>query len=116
MHAARSAYHQLCVTTSGLVLDRNRTAVRAPQTRTRAAPALARERLVEQRATVALTVRLARLVRRAYFSSVALLILAFPAVLLLDGGWQAAAGGFALTAGVGALVAFVVLATLADQV
>jgi hypothetical protein len=71
---------------------------------------------VEQRATLARTVRLARVVRLAYLSAVALLILALGAMLLLDGGWQAAAAGLAVGAGVAALVAFMVLAALADQV
>jgi hypothetical protein len=102
--------------TTGLTLDTDRTAFRERPARARAAPVLAREVLVAKPAVEAWVAPLAKLARSAYLGSSALLILAFVAVLLLDGGWQAAAAGLAVGAGMAALVAFTVAVTLADQV
>jgi hypothetical protein len=57
-------------------------------------------------------------VRRAYLGSAALMVLALAATLLVDGGSQAvaAAAAAAISAGMGALVAFMVGATLADEI
>jgi hypothetical protein len=55
-----------------------------------------------------------KLVRAASLGSAALMVLALAGTLLLDGGWQAVAAAGAISAGMGALIAFMVGVTLAD--
>ncbi|MEA2377492.1 MAG: hypothetical protein QOI45_2480 [Thermoleophilaceae bacterium] len=57
-----------------------------------------------------------KVVRSAFLGSVTLMVIAFVATLLLDGGWQAVAAAVAINAGMGALIASLVAVTLADGI
>jgi hypothetical protein len=99
-----------------LVLDRDYVGTRPRISRPRPAGARAVTRPAPVSIRLSPLARAFKLVRQAYLGSAALMTLALVATLLLDRGWQAVAAAGAISAGMGALMAFMVGATLADGI
>ena len=101
--------------TSGAVLDRPRAAPRERPI------GVATERVheAEPRVSSPATNPMARVVRHllaAFATSAILAVVLFGVMLVVHGGWQAAAAGGSIMAGSAALVAFLIIVTLADGV
>jgi hypothetical protein len=92
-NARRQGYSGLWMTTYDLGLEKEPVALREPAARPEAAPALAAEQRTAVPRPVSLAVGAAKGAALPFLASACLLILAFAALLLLDGGWQAAIAG-----------------------
>jgi hypothetical protein len=95
-----------------LILDRDYVGVHQHVSGTRPTAAVVRPAPISIRLSP--LARAFKLVRAAYLGSAALMVLGLVATLVLDGGWQDVAAAGAISAGMGALVAFMVGVTLAD--
>ena len=100
--------------TSGAVLDRPRVVPRERPIGAAAEPVHEAEPRVSSPATSPMA-RAARHLLAAFATSATLAAVLFGVMLVVHGGWQAAAAGGSIVAGSGALVAFLIAVTLADR-
>ena len=101
--------------TSGAVLDRPTGALRERPIGVAAEPVHEAEARVPAPA-VSSPARAMRHVLGAFVVSTILAVVLFGVMLVVHGGWQAAAAGGSIMAGSGALVAFLLIVTVGDRV
>ena len=100
--------------TSGATLDRPSGVLRERPIGVAAEPVHEAEARVSSPATNPMA-RAVRHLLAAFAMSATLAIVLFGVMLVVHGGWQAAAAGGSIVAGSGALVAFLIAVTLADR-
>jgi hypothetical protein len=103
------------VATAGAVLDRPGAVPRERPIGVAAEPVHEAEPRVSSPATNPMA-RAARHLLAAFAMSATLAVVLFGVMLVVHGGWQAAAAGGSIMAGSAALVAFLIAVTLAERV
>jgi len=102
------------MTTSGAALDRPSGIARERPVGVAAEPVHVAEARVSS-PTVNPAARMLRHILSAFVLSAALAVVLFGVMLVVHGGWQAAAAAGSIMAGSGALIAFLIAVTLGDR-